>query len=116
MPLSTQRLVRNQVIFREVNERLRGLADGVPDGHTDYLCECSDVSCTVKIELRFSEYEAVRARPRTFFIVPGHERLEVDRVVDGNERYTIVEKIVPLDDAATRALTTTDETWGTDER
>ena len=116
MPLSTQRLVRNQVLFREVNERLRDLASVVPDGHTDYLCECSDVSCTVKIELKLSEYEAVRARPKTFFIVPGHERLEVDRVVDGNERYTIVEKIVPLDDAATRALTTTDENWATDER
>lgn len=116
MPLSTQRLVRNQVIFREVNERLRDLASAAPDGHTDYLCECSDVSCTTKIELKLFEYEAVRARPKTFFILPGHERLEVDRVVEGNERYTIVEKIVALDDAATRALTTTDENWSTDER
>jgi hypothetical protein len=116
VPLSTQRLVRNQVICREVNERLRGPADVVPDGHADYLCECSDVGCTLKIELELSEYEAVRARPRTFFIVPGHERFEVDRVVDRNERYTIVEKIVPLDDAATRALTTTDEDWAKDGR
>ena len=116
MPVSTQRLVRNQVIFREVNERLRDLAAAAPDGHTDYLCECTDVGCTVKIELKLSEYEAVRARPKTFFIVPGHEHLEVDRIVDGNHRYTTVEKIVPLDDVATRALTTTDEVWGAGER
>jgi hypothetical protein len=107
--LSTQRLARNQVIFREVNDRLRALADAVPDGEAEYLCECSNVDCTDKIELKPFEYEAVRARPKTFFIVPGHERLEVERVVDELNRYMIVEKVVPLDGAAVRALTSTDE-------
>jgi hypothetical protein len=111
MPLSSQRLARNQVIFREVNERLRELADGVPDGKADYLCECSDVHCADKIELRLPEYESVRARPKSFFIVPGHQRLEVERVTDELETYMIVEKIVPLDETATQALTSTDETW-----
>ena len=111
MPLSTQRLVRNQVIFREVNERLRELADAVPDGKTDYLCECSDVQCTDTIELRLSEYESVRARPKSFLIIPGHERLEVEDVTDERDAYIVVEKIVPLDETATQALTSTDEKW-----
>jgi hypothetical protein len=111
MPLSSQRLTRNQVIFREVNERLREPADGVPDGKTDYLCECSDVQCAQKIELKLFEYESVRARPKSFFIVPGHERLEVERVVDELKTYMIVEKIVPLDETATQALVSTDEKW-----
>ena len=111
MPLSSQRLVRNQVIFREVNERLRDLADGVPDGNAEYLCECSDVHCIEKIALRQLEYETVRARPKTFFIVDGHERIEVERVVDQLDSYIVVEKIVPLDERATQALTSTDETW-----
>jgi hypothetical protein len=111
MPLSSQRLARNQVIFREVNERLRALADGVPDGKADYLCECSDVHCTEKIELKLFEYESVRARPKTFFIVAGHERLDVERIVDELESYIVVEKIVPLDETATQALTSTDEKW-----
>jgi hypothetical protein len=111
MPLSSRRLGRNQVIFREVNERLRGLADAVPDGKADYLCECSDVDCTEKIELRPLEYESVRARPKAFFILPGHETLEVERVVDELDSYVVVEKIVPLDETATQALTSTDEKW-----
>jgi hypothetical protein len=111
MPLSSQRLARNQVIFREVNERLRALADAVPDGKADYLCECSDVQCTERIELRLFEYEAVRARPKSFFIIAGHERLEVERVVDQTDGFMVVEKIVPLDETATQALTSTDETW-----
>jgi hypothetical protein len=111
MPVSSQRLARNQVIFREDNERLRAAADAVPDGKTEYLCECSDVNCTEKIELELFEYESVRARPKTFFMLPGHERLEVERVVDQTNGYAIVEKIVPLDETATQALVTTDETW-----
>jgi hypothetical protein len=99
MPLSSQRLARNQVIFREVNERLRELADGAPDGKADYVCECSDVQCAQKIELK------------SFFIVPGHERLEMERVVDELKSYMIVEKIVPLDETATQALVSTDEKW-----
>ena len=109
MPLSLQRLGRNQLIFREVNERVREMANGAHDGKTEYLCECGDVTCTGRIEMRLVQYEAVRARPNAFFIIPGHERLEVERVVDTPDGYMIVEKIVPLDDAATRALTSTDE-------
>jgi hypothetical protein len=111
VPLSLQRLARNQVIFREVNERLRDLADGVPDGTAEYICECSDTGCTAKIELKLFQYEAVRARPKCFFIVTGHERLEVERVVDQVDGYVVVEKIVPLDGKATQALVSTDETW-----
>jgi hypothetical protein len=109
VPLSAQRLARNQVIFREVNDRLRALADAGPDGEAEYICECSNVRCTNTIVLQLFEYEAVRARPKMFFIAPGHERLELERVVDELDRYAIVEKVVPLDGAAVRALTSTDE-------
>jgi hypothetical protein len=115
MPLSRERLARNQVIFREVNERLREIADAVPDGTADYLCECSDVHCTDKIELRLFEYEAVRARNDCFFIEPGHERLEVEEVLDQNERYAIVRKIVPLDEVTTPAVAADAGTWRSDE-
>jgi hypothetical protein len=111
MPLSSQRLARNQVIFREVNERLRAMADAVPDGKAGYLCECGDVNCTKKIELWRFEYEAVRARPNSFFVAPGHQKLEVERVVDELGLYLVVEKIVPLDETAIQALTFTDDTW-----
>ena len=111
MPLSSLRLGRNQVIFREVNERLRTLADAVPDGKADYLCECSDAQCTDKIELTPFEYESVRARPKSFFMLAGHERVEVERVTDELDSHIVVEKIVPLDETATQALVSTDEKW-----
>jgi hypothetical protein len=69
------------------------MADAVPDGKAGYLCECGDV------------------HPNSFFVVPGHEKLEVERVVDELGLYLVVEKIVPLDETAIQALTSTDETW-----
>jgi hypothetical protein len=96
MTLSLQRLARNQAIFREVNERLREIADPA-EGLTDYLCECSDVGCRETMQLATIEYEAVRSMPNTFVIVPGHERLEVERVIDDNDRFMLVEKTIPID-------------------
>jgi hypothetical protein len=114
MTLSRERLARNQIIFRDVNERLRTIADALPDGMADYLCECSDVHCTDKIGLRLSEYEAVRAQRDCFFIEPGHERPEVEEVVDQNERYAIVRKFVPIDQVMTRSVATGAGAWPSD--
>lgn len=96
MSVSLERLARNQVIFREVNERLREIAN-TSAPLTEYLCECSDVGCIETIELDVGEYETVRTIPKVFVIVPGHERLEVERVIDGNGRFALVEKLVPID-------------------
>jgi hypothetical protein len=98
MTVSLQRLARNQAIFREVNERLREIANPA-EGSTDYVCECSAVDCHGTIGLELSQYEAVRSMPNVFVIEPGHERLEVERVIEEDDRFMLVEKTVPVDDA-----------------
>ena len=97
MTVSLERLARNQTIFREVNQRLREIANP-SERRTDYICECSDVGCLETIELETTEYEAVRSMPNVFVIVAGHERLEVERVIEDNDRFMLVEKTVPVDD------------------
>jgi hypothetical protein len=59
MSTSLVRLARNQVLFREVNERLREVWDESA-GPTEFLCECSDEDCTVAIPLEVTEYERIR--------------------------------------------------------
>lgn len=98
MTVSLERLARNQAIFREVNERLREIANPSQTS-TEYICECSAVDCHVTIELETDEYEAVRSMPNVFVIEPGHERLEVEVVLEENDRYMLVEKTVLVDDA-----------------
>jgi hypothetical protein len=103
MTVSLQRLARNQAIFREVNERLREIANPTAD-LTDYVCECSAVDCHVTIQLALVEYEEVRSMPNVFVIEPGHERLEVERVIEENDRFMLVEKTVLVDDVDVSAF------------
>jgi hypothetical protein len=95
--LSDERLAKNEILFRAVNERLDDIGDAVPwKSETEYLCECSDSSCIETISLEKEEYEQARSRPTVFFVVPGHERSAIETIVEGHEHY-LVEKIVALD-------------------
>lgn len=89
-----KRVGRNEVIFREVNERLRELGEGLTLGAAaEFVCECADTSCTDRIELPLSEYERVRSDPKWFVLLPGHEEPDYERVIDERDDYLIVEKL-----------------------
>jgi hypothetical protein len=90
-----ERLARNEVFFREVNERIAEAADGHgDDGHIyEFLCECADVACLERVELTMAEYEHVRADPRRFVLAPGHSVPSVEMVVEQMGDHEIVEKL-----------------------
>jgi hypothetical protein len=97
--LSDERLAKNESLFRAVNERLDKIGEAVPwSKTTDYLCECSDTKCFANIELTNDQYERARSRPTVFILVPGHERAEIERVVEENERFLLVEKTVAVEE------------------
>ena len=97
MSLSDERLAKNEILFREVNERLDEMS--IPwSKTTDYLCECSEMSCTKIVELRNDQYERVRSRPTVFVVVPGHERPEIEKVVEANDGFLLVEKVVAVEE------------------
>jgi hypothetical protein len=91
--LSDERLAKNEAHFRKVNERLKEISTPWAKT-TDYLCECSAATCIETIELTKEEYERARARPTTFLLIPGHERSDLERVVQRNEDFLLVEKVV----------------------
>jgi hypothetical protein len=84
---------RRQSLFREVNEHVGRLAEGfglleeVP-----IICECASTTCNERIELTRAEYEKLRRVPTHFAVLQGHEIPEVERVVEQNDRYVVVEK------------------------
>jgi hypothetical protein len=83
-----------QSLFREVNERIGELAEGfdMRDALT-ILCECGNPDCSEKIELSEAEYERLRLIPTRFAVLPGHDIPAVERVVEENERFAVVEKV-----------------------
>jgi hypothetical protein len=80
----------NEAAFRKVNEGMEVGQD--PAGLLTFICECGRMGCTRMIELTRAEYEAVRANPRRFALLAGHEMEDVETVVERHERYLVVEK------------------------
>lgn len=89
-----RRVGQNEVLFREVNERLRELGEGFSfvSEQADFVCECGDGSCTEQIQMSLAAYEEVRADPKRFFVIRGHGESDYEYVVSETERYLIVEK------------------------
>jgi hypothetical protein len=97
-----ERVAANEAKFREANELIRdrvarlALDDGTP---VPFVCECADTGCTDVIRLTLRDYEAVRASPHTFAIVPGHEATASETLVEGvgsgSSEFAVVEKKPP---------------------
>jgi hypothetical protein len=87
-----ERLAKNQSFFRQVNERIKDVANGVDDETFEFLCECSDPRCTARISLKLADYEWVRANPARFVLAPGHDAPQVEHVVERNDVHVVVEK------------------------
>jgi anti-sigma B factor antagonist len=84
--------VRNQALFREVNERIEQLADDFgTDGQNRLICECGNPECTQQIELSAAEYEQVRAHASRFVVALNHENPETESIVEQNDRFAVVE-------------------------
>jgi hypothetical protein len=93
---SSERAAHNQSLYRSINEKINDLnqtlAEVTPlDG--EWICECADTECTLRVNATLPEYEMVRADSRTFLVYPGHVYPEVERIVAENERFMTVEKL-----------------------
>jgi hypothetical protein len=91
-----RRLARNEDHFREINESLSEKhvhAVVVRSGPLPFVCECASPDCTAAVELSLEEYRVIRRDPRRFVVVPGHENLEVEVVVERAPGHAVVEKI-----------------------
>ena len=95
----TDRMAKNEALFRSVNERVNALNDhlslvGVVDEprYEEYLCECVDIECIERVRLTDDEYQRVRSNSLWFVIALGHAAPEIERVIEENERFAMVEK------------------------
>ena len=88
---------RNQSLFREVNERIKEVGEqsaSIADNE-QAICECANDKCSERISVNVEEYQHVRERPTWFLVAASEEHYfpEVERVIESNERYWIVEKL-----------------------
>jgi hypothetical protein len=94
--ISNERAARNQSLYRSINEKIVELNQSFAEAgfaNSEWICECADTDCAVRVAATLPEYEMVRSNPRTFIIALGHLYPEVERVLNQNDRYMTVEKI-----------------------
>jgi hypothetical protein len=89
-----QRAARNEALFREVNENIARLEErhGTTSAQPVYICECANAACTEQIVIDADTYRRVRAEARCFFVRPGHQEPELERVVETHSDFLVVEK------------------------
>jgi hypothetical protein len=96
MALSPQRerYVRNEWLFREVNERISEVnPDFELGGLLEFLCECGQKECLETLPITRSDYERVRSEGDRFVIKPGHQAPAVERVVEEHPGFLVVMKV-----------------------
>jgi len=102
-PGTAARAAKNESVFRELNEQLGGAASTTaPSGVRGFVCECADISCTEVLAVPLRAYEGVRRDPQRFLVAPGDEHVDatIERVVDRQPGYWIVEKLGVAGDVA----------------
>ena len=97
MANSLEPLVRQQMLLRDVNERIATVAASWKGDPPDFLCECSDPDCAETVNLSLREYEVIRSTANLFVIREGHEHPDVDRIVHARDGFTLVEKTKHVD-------------------
>jgi hypothetical protein len=89
------RLARNETLFREVNERIEDLAvtHADEDHIYEFLCECSNAHCDLRLSIPLSTYEQARADSTVFIVAPGHDLPEIEEVVLRGAGFQLVRKL-----------------------
>lgn len=99
-----QRAARNEALFREVNENIAVLEErhGTASTEPVFICECANDGCTEQFAADLDTYQRVREHPRRFFVLPGHQDPQLERVVETTDDYLVVEKTGEAGEVAER--------------
>jgi hypothetical protein len=87
---TSTKAARNQALWREINERIKAVAE--TSGEVEFLCECSRLECTETITLSMAEYERIRSSPTRFPVMVGHDFPEIESVLEASDGYAVVQK------------------------
>jgi ATP-binding cassette subfamily B protein len=92
-------------LFRSVNERIRELETPSASGSYDFVCECADDHCFEVVTMMAAEFDAVSGKSGWYLVARDHERERrgAEEVVERHERYLVVSRPLPAEDAAAAA-------------
>ena len=92
MGFREERVARNEVAAREINEAIKETDTRPTSSFIHVLCECGLEDCERVLAITRPVYERVRSDPRQFVILPSHLIAEFEDVVQENDGSLIVAK------------------------
>ena len=89
--MDVERNARAQVVYREVNDRIRELDKAFQrHGRIEVMCECGR-GCAERLEVPVDEYDRARSESTYFLVATPHLAGEVDRVIEDHGSWLLVE-------------------------
>jgi hypothetical protein len=91
------RRIRNELLFRAVNNKLRGLNadfEGFAGEQAVFVCECSRIECIEQIEIAVATFDGICSALKRYVVVPGHDSPDLEQVVAREATYFVVERLV----------------------
>ncbi len=99
-----ERVASNEATFRRINESVESdYAETNYAGLIGFLCECGHSDCEETIQMNRREYESVRTNPRRFAVIGDHAIGTTEDIVEGHQRYAVVEKHEDVADLVERS-------------
>lgn len=92
MGFREERVVRNEVAAREINEAIEESDTRPASTFIHVLCECGVEDCERVLAITRPVYERARNDPRQFVILPPHLISEIEDVVLESDGFLIVAK------------------------
>ena len=90
------RLVKNELAFRDHNNRRAGVeqqaVDDVDDELVPFVCECGSADCISPLMVTVAEHEAAHSAPNRFIVKTGHIYPDVEYAAEQHAHYWVVEK------------------------
>jgi hypothetical protein len=89
-----QRVGENEALLRTVNDRIADVSEGFVDvlPTFDVVCECGDADCNGRFSIPLEDYRRIREDATLFAMLPGHEKADVEAVVERHEGWVVVRK------------------------
>ena len=90
-----RRMAQNEALFKEVNERVEGLAQThrpARDAPYEFLCECANGDCTFRITLPPLGLRGGPGRPDAIRGAPDALHAEIEELVAEEETHWVVRK------------------------
>jgi ABC-type bacteriocin/lantibiotic exporter with double-glycine peptidase domain len=73
-------------LVRYLNKRIRELEATSASASCDFVCECADDHCFEVVMMKAAEFDAVIAKPGRYLVANGHQRPNVEGLVQQHDR------------------------------